>query len=135
MDLDEELGLMSFIARWWLWGLVLVAVAVIGSFLLWKELYPKQLGVEREAVRQSLQFTESLKSQIVSDYQKWMEQDTEAAKYANNPVVAESYRTQQRAIALRMQDNWGKLPQEARDALPPDVQDFLKKYQQPGQGR
>lgn len=81
---------------------VCVAIVVLAMFGLNAGLYPRWLGVQRNAVEESKSYVDSANSSLTTYAQEYRALDSKIAEADNNADVVATYKAQQKAIMNSM---------------------------------
>jgi hypothetical protein len=119
--MKEELKEMSQIARWSLFGLLLV---IVGSFIYlsaWPHLRDKWFSGWRSS-NEYITTQQTLLLKLVSEYNKL---EVDEQKYSNSSEVVSTIQGQRTAILERIRQEASKLDIEQ---VPQSVQEFLRSH-------
>ncbi len=120
MDNDTRSGFTIFGV-----SIAVAVIVVLVGFGIWAFLYVQSLNVQREGIRNSNEFFQSIQTDLTKSLAEYTTLDTKIAEAAGNQDLINAYHSQQKAIVAMMHQEADKLtPQEYKE-LSQQIRDFL----------
>ena len=123
-EMKEHAKILGVSTVYWIWFVGLVVLAS----LIGLAVYGWQLNLERRIQQHSdgyIQARVTSLTQFMSDFYRL---DTKVAENSDNSDLVGTYKSQQAMIVQQMWQQYDTVPQDAKDAIPTDIRQFLSSH-------